>query len=576
MIGREPMIIDEVAPLAFVEPARPEPVLPGESPRRRNDRLLMAVSVMVLIITLFTLVRAVGFRGDTPVFATPRESVTWTMSQAWVDTGKPVVREPGLEELPDGLGIALTPRDGAAAGDELLPKEFPLTVAAYALALRVNGVIAYSLNPIQGILLLLSIAWLGRELGGSWKAGALGGLAMLTTLAFWSSGSTPVAADTIGVAAVLGATAMLLRDWRRHDLATDVAAGLGAGLLVAVAVASRYTLLGPGLVIIALLPILGSVSKKKGLAAAAGVVIGLLPILAYHQWVYGGVTTTGYAIGDRLFQEQIGLESGSLVSFDLHDFWNHARFYLLTPTALGLYFVALVGMYRFRGRPNIRAVQVCLGIMIVALVGFHGGQATWGSQEFVVNASLLRYLLVVFAFLSVFGGLALSKLSGQIATAAIALVLLGITSAVWTANDGPAGFLSNSRLIENQARTRDEVVGVVPPDAIIVSRLGSKTFFPERRVISASLLRAGEISDLGPGQSVWELVPSPSQLAASLVALREAGYDVFVHNDGNEPWLRDQDLEELAQRLQTDGLGLTDRSTTNEALFEVSDRAEIE
>ena len=529
-----------------------------------RQRAPVAVAVLVvLLVTLFTLSRAVGFRGDHPAFATPRESVTWTMAQAWAETGRPAVTEPALEEIPGGLGIALTPRDGAAAGDELLPKEFPLTVAMYAAALRLHSAIALELNPLQGLVLLVAVASLARQLSGSWRAGFFAALLLLTTLSFWSSSVTPVAADTMGVAALVSAATVSLQ--RRHG--SDLSAGLVAGFLVAVAVASRYTLIGPGIVLLFCLGAVGPVSHRRLLAAAGGLALGLLPLLAYHQWVYGDPFTTGYAIGDAVFQREIGLQSGSLLSFGGENLANHARHYLVTPTVIGLTILAALGVVGSWRRPAVRASAASLAIIFVALFAFHGGQATWGSQSFVVNASLLRYLLIVFALLSVLGGIAVGRWSGERLVLAVPAILLAITSVLTTANSGAAGFLSSERQIENQAATRDEVLQVVPAEAIIVSRLGSKIFFPERRVMSASLLRQGEPAYLDPGQSVWELVPSPQQLAETLATIDGAGYQVFLHNDG--AWLGVDQIDEIDARLAPFGLALVDRSTLNEPLFEI-------
>lgn len=532
--------------------------------RLLSDRLIVSLVVVgVLVTSFFTLSRAIGLRGDSPVFVTPRESVTWTMAQSWADTGRPTVAEPALEELPGGIGIALTPRDGASAGGDLLPKEFPLTVALYAAALKVHPTLAYALNPLQGILLLIIVAVLGRQLSGTWRAGVFASGLLLTTMSFWSSSSTPVAADTIGAAMLVAATSVLLQNSRGSDLS----AGVVGGLLVALSTAGRYTLIGPGVVLVFFLWAFGPMRFRRGGAAAAGLFVGLVPILLYHDWVYGSPFTTGYAIGDRVFQGEIGLEAGSLLSFDSGNLANHVWFYLATPPTIALAALAFVGVRGRWERPEIRALAVAFGVIFIALFAFHGGQGTWGSHAFVVNASLLRYLLIVFVLLSVFGGLALDRLSAERLAIVLPVALLTLTWTLSTANSGAAGFLSNARQIESQAAVRENVLAVVPPDGIIVSRLGSKTFFPARRVMSASLLRGGATVNLTSGQSVWELVPSPEQLAEAFISVHESGFEVFLHNDGQ--WLAEDQLEAVDSELSAHGLTLVDRSTISEPLFEV-------
>lgn len=532
--------------------------------RLGSNRVLVSLAAVgVLAITFFTLSRAIGFRGDDPVFVTPRESVTWTMAQSWADTGRPTVVEPAIEDLPGGIGIALTPRDGAAAGNELLPKEFPLTVAMYAAALKIHPALAYALNPLQGVLLLVAVAVLGRQLGGTWRAGLFAGALLLTTLSFWSSSATPVAADTIGAAALVATASVLLQQSRGSDAST----GIVGGLLVAVATAGRYTLIGPGVVLVFCLWAFGPMRFRRGCAAAVGLAIGLLPVLAYHDWVYGGPFTTGYAIGDSVFQREIGLQSGSLLSFDSGNLQNHLWFYIATPSTIALAGLAFLGVRGRREQRDIRGLAVAFGVTLVSLFAFHGGQGTWGAQAFVVNASLLRYLLIIFVLLSLFGGLALDRLKSERLMVAVPLVLLAISWAISSANSGAAGFLANARQIDNQALVRENVLGIVPTDAIIVSRLGSKTFFPQRRVMSASLMRGGQIADLKAGQSVWELVPAPAQLAAAFASIHDADYQLFLHNDGE--WLDEGQLDLIENELRGFGLTMADRSTLSDPLFEV-------
>ena len=89
-----------------------------------------------------------------------------------------------------------------------------------------------------------------------------------------------------------------------------------------------------------------------------------------------------------------------------------------------------------------------------------------------------------------------------------------------------------------------------------ISRLGSKTYFPDRPVLTATLMLRGNKVITDREILVWEVVPSVPELAADLITLHQGGYDVFVENDGNEPWLDARDLSHLNRELRPAGIKL--------------------
>ncbi len=519
--------------------------------RMSRSTLLAGVVVVLLVAVFFNLVRSVPASVSDPVFTSPRQSVTWAMAEAWRDTGRPAIVEPRLTSLPNGLGPALTPRDGASRDVEILPKDFPLTVVAYAAALRIHPLAAHLLNPISGMLLLGACAGLARELGASRRAVLFSALFLTATISFWNNSSAPVVVDTAGAAALLGATALLLRSRRAPRWAVL------AGLLLGLAVSSRYTHIGPSLVLLGALAIFRRVGWQVVVYALVGLSAGLAAILFYHQWLYGAPLTTGYGLGDTLFADRLRFEGRGLLSFNFSRFRSHARLYLLRPESLLLFGFAIYGAAKSWKLADARAVIVASGVIFAALFVYHGGQGTFGSNTFAVNASFVRYFLPVFALCSVFAGIALDRLDGDKLTAGLGALALAIASVVWTTSTGPGGIESARRQMENQREDRAEIVAVTPEDALIITRLGSKTIFPVRGVLSATLTLDGSRVITDREVLVWEVVPEPDELVRSLLAMAaETDHPVFVQNDGRTPWLSDDDLAEIAVLLDEAGLRL--------------------
>jgi hypothetical protein len=206
-------------------------------------------------------------------------------------------------------------------------------------------------------------------------------------------------------------------------------------------------------------------------------------------------------------------------------------------------------------------LSIAAAVITIALLAYHGGQGTWGATQFSVNASLLRYLLPAFALGSVLAGVGLARLRGDGLTIAVAGVAVLITAALWTTWNGPAGFNTAARQNVQQRVIRDWIVAQSPDDALVVTRLGSKTLFPERRVLTATLMLDGSRVVTDREVLVWEVVPTPAELADDLVLLVQAGYPTYLYNDGSPGWLSPDDLDTIRERLGTDGVGLVDRST---------------
>lgn len=561
------MIVSEVETAATDNTSVFEETTEAARPSSRFAWVTDPIAWCAIALLLFVFVSAMlanSSSASDPVFNSPRQSVTWTLAEAWADTGRPAIPESRLTELPGGVGASLTPRDGASINDEILPKDFPLTVAIYAAGHLAGNRAALLITPLQAVLLMAAVGALSRRLFQNNVAGIISMLLLLCTYSFWQLAGSNVVGDPVGAAALLVGLALLidrpLRWW----------VGLCAGACFAAAVAARYTTIGPVLVAIALAVVFSVVRFRDVFGIAAGLAMGLVPVLAYHRWLYGGVSQTGYAAGDALFGERLRFEeTRGLLSFDGARLFSHVQLYLFKPAPLLLIVMALWGAWALRSRAEGRWLASLTAVSMGALVMYHGGQGTWGSDQFVVNSSFLRYLLPVFALLCVLASGPISRLRGDQLTAALAVGGLVAASVMSTAWSGRGGFEATATQIQSQTLARDQIVDLTPSDAIIVTRLGSKVIFPERAVSTATFLRTGERLIVDRSILVWEILPNMEQLALSLENLGAAGDPVYLFNDGGEPWVNDEDMVELRSLLALRGFEVQPVGPVELPLFSV-------
>ena len=521
-------------------------------------------AVLLLALVLVSAARANPSSASDPVFTSPRQSVTWSLAEAWADTGRPAIEDSRLTELPDDVGVSLTPRDGASIGDEIVPKDFPLTVALYAVGHLAGNRAALLITPFQAVFLMVAVGATSRALFRNSAAGLVAMLLLLCSYSFWQLAGSNVVADPVGTGALLLGMALLLERPQRWWI------GPLAGIFFAVSVAARYTAIGPVLVAIALAVVFRVVRIRSTVGIGAGLLLGLLPVLWYHRWLYGGVTETGYSAGDALFSERLRFEEArGLLSFDASRFFSHVQIYLLKPASLLILGVAVWGAWSLRHRPEGRWVASVTAVTMMALVTYHGGQGTWGVDRFVVNASFLRYLLPVFALLCVLASGPLSRLRANQLTAALVIGGLVANSVMSTAWSGRGGFEATAAQVLSQQEERDQIIELTPSDAIIVTRLGSKVVFPARAASTATFLRTGERLIADRSILVWEILPSVEQLAESLESFTAGSDPIYLFNDGGDPWVGDDDMVELRRLLAARGLGIEPVGPEEARLFSI-------
>jgi hypothetical protein len=127
------------------------------------------------------------------------------------------------------------------------------------------------LLPVSGLLTVLASAALAREVGGRASAGALAGIAVVTAPFVFGIVAHGLANDLFAVAGVVAASALLLRARREG---TSDALWL-AGIALGVAVGAKYTVLVPGIALVAatllfIRPLRRAFALLPGVAAFAG------------------------------------------------------------------------------------------------------------------------------------------------------------------------------------------------------------------------------------------------------------------------------------------------------------------
>jgi hypothetical protein len=488
-----------------------------------------------------------------PSFVSPRQQVTYELSKRWADTGRPSIQDRLLTQLDDDTAAALTPRDATSRDDEVLPKDFPVTVALYATTHFVASRLVPFVNPVFGCLSLLLFGLLVDRVTKSARAAWIATALLATTTSFWMSAAAIVSGDALGLCGFFAALFALVRIAEGSELRRWWFVG-GAGF--AVTIASRYTLVGPVAVMLGVFAWQHRAHFMRFFAVGVVTLIGLTPVLAYHNWLYGGPLKTGYGIADKVFKERVRFEGRGLTTINVGRIADHLRYYLMRPeiAALGVgAIITVVIVMRASARGPLRTIAIATPLISVPLVLYHGGQGLYGSVGFVTNSSFLRYLLPVFALWALLVGWLLHRVASRPSPVwrdrAVAIAAVVGLAAMWTTYDADGGIRQLRQGVPYQGLLTQVVLNRTPPDALIISRTGSKVLWPERRVLSATLLYDGPtITD--DKVLIWDVVPSPARVAQVSADLVTTGHDVYLYDDGAAPgWLDDHAIDAIRASL---------------------------
>jgi hypothetical protein len=227
------------------------------------------------------------------------------------------------------------------------------------------------------------------------------------------------------LSALLGFAAFAVL-WHERDGPPRLALLAAAGLLAGLAVTTEYPLALAGAVL-GLYAVVRPRPIRRGLAYAAGVALGVAPLLAYDWWAFGSPTHLSYAdaVGPRGATHPPAFFGVSAprprVALEL---LLASRGLILLGPVIALGAAGAVLLYR-RGR---RAEALVVGSVVVAFVlydsGFWGPFGGWGPGP--------RYLIPMLPFLAV--PLALAWRRWPLTTGALAVVSAGIMLAA-TATD---------------------------------------------------------------------------------------------------------------------------------------------
>jgi hypothetical protein len=300
------------------------------------------------------------------------------------------------------------------------------------------------------------------------------------------------------LSALLGFAAFAVL-WRERDGPPRLALLAAAGLLAGLAVTTEYPLALAGAVL-GVYAMARPQPVRRGLAYAAGVVLGVSPLLAYDWWAFGSPTHLSY--GDATGAHQgAGHPPGFFgvsaprprVALEL---LLSSRGLLVLGPVIALGAAGAVLLYR-RGR---RAEASVVGSVSVAFVlydsGFWGPFGGWGPGP--------RYLIPTLPFLAV--PLALAWRRWPLTTGALAAVSVGIMLAATATDplipDDPGRWW---RLLVHGHFTRTIALGIAP-FALLVA--------------AAVVLVVRATPRLSPGRH--DVAGAAAALAGWLVTLRAA------------------------------------------------------
>jgi len=517
----------------------------------RNFAPAVATAVVLAAVVGLLGYAAPGRPSRHPALLSPQENTRFHLAQEWVRHGRPVRPLAAFARLPADVAPALTPRDAALQGGEVVPKDFPYSLALVAL-LELIDPLPLFVGPASAIALVAATAALASSLGTSQRAGWVAATLLATTSAF-TAGSTGLLttgatlALSVVIAALLLCPPVGVAGARLGAPRRDTAAGLALG--VAVGLHHDAVFLAAGLFLAFSLPRFGG-SPRRAAPLAGGALLALVPVLVYNSWLFGSPVLTGYGVGERFFDANFADNTAGVFDVRLDLLLEHVRRYLVRPDVLLLLVGAVVAVLSSRPGRNSTARTLVLGLVVggVPYMAFAGSRPLYGEGSFTVGASFLRYALPVVSLLVALAAScpeAMPRRLGQLG--AISLLLAAVIGAVSVATS-PGGPADQRRQALRTERLRDGVLAASDANSLIVTARGDKFLWPERSTIVAAYLVREPEQGIHRGAGLYDTVPTLSRLTEVLSRLVTRGETVYVLDDG---WLADR--EALDSHLRAGG-----------------------
>jgi 4-amino-4-deoxy-L-arabinose transferase and related glycosyltransferases of PMT family len=484
-----------------------------------------------------------------PVFTSPRQAVGYELARQWARTGKPVETLPLFDQVPKDIAPAFTPRDAASRDGKVVPKDFPLVVAMFAAAHKLNSNVVPFVEPLTGVLALIVFALLAWELTRSRASVWIAAILFASTTSFSNSSSWIYAPDTPAVCVVLLAVYAFVRAIRSRNLRWDV---LG-GLATAAAFGFRYdNAVIVGVLWFAFL-LADRGSWRRRLIVPAVAVLGSIPFLLFNTWLYGSPRKTGYGLAYTLIRQTANIKGRGLLGISTSIFERQVHIYLLRPEILALIVVGLAGIVvvlRREREPVVTAAGWGTIAITLLIVAYAGTRNLTGANAFTVSSSFLRYLLPSFALLAIFAGAAIANRSKVIQAIAFVVACCIATGAVFTTAFATNGIKQTRHDVGLGRLTASAVFNNTPKNAIIITELASKVLWPNRQVLStAFLVKNKRPVTVADETKVWSVKPSVGRLTDVVVRLVAQHHVVYLLDD--QRWLSIIQIADLQSRLAT-------------------------